>query len=1166
MSFPARTQTSSVDRENPWPGLESFNEDSRAFFFGREVETDQLSRLVSRQTLTVLFGQSGLGKSSLLQAGLFPILRESDHLPLYLRLDHAPNAADLVAQVKISLNAAFTAAGADAPAFSDDETLWEYFHRKDVDIWSAKNRLLTPVLAFDQFEEIFTLGRTDEACSERSRVFLSELACLVENRPPAGVKAKLDAGTLDPAKFNFEKPSCRVILSLREDFLPDLEGLRQEMPALIHNRLRLKKLNGIQALEVVSRPAPELLAEGVAEKIVEFVAGARGGSTERLAELDVEPPLLSVICRELNDRRRALGAARITADLVSGNRREILTDFYERSVADLPAAMREYVEDHLLTKSGFRDNVALETVLETPGVTRELVDTLVARRLLRIEDRLGVQRVELTHDVLAEVIRASRDARRERAAIEESNRQLEEQRAHVAATRRALVRARLVAVVAIVIMLFAAGSAVFGWINMRRAQAAEKQAQQARAGETKLREQAQANEVTARQTAYAADMNLAIQAVRDSNIGRALELIDRYRPQPGQRDLRGWEWRYLWQQTRSDAVSTLWHNPKGEINAVAVSADGKLLATGGYHVGGLIVWDLATREQVALLSPRYGSIRAAFSPTAPLLAFTGIDLSPDAAANVSSRLYLWNFATRQMVAEIPLEGVCVGIAFTRDGQSLVTSTQGVNGQLAVWRMPGGELSRVIKTEQRSTLPGTGFALSPEGTLAALGTDGGGVHVVDLRNGAETWRAKETSNTLTSAAFSPDGRILATGSGFEASEIHLWDTASGAEIGQLKEHTQWVSSLLFSPDGSRLYSTSADQTIRTWDVATRQLRDVMRSHEGELWRLALLPDGHTLVSGGKNGEVSFWDASVLHEHRERIIWPEPVRRWQFAAEGGGLITLNRAGQMAKWTGAHFEHKQVLLEIGQDTQATISNDESQVAARISEEGISIWDVRDKRVTGVVKTATPRERPWAFLMQGTRLLTYSPDDATSREWELSTNRLIQAWPDPTVSTAGGLSPDERQVVVIGLEGNISIRNLAAQQTTKLDLDVIEPGSVNFSADGKLFVIASYFGYVRVWNTANWKEVATLRGYRLAPSGATFSADGRRLVTTGIKEDAIKLWDTESWQDVLSLSGSSAGGKVGMSADGSAVAVSSDSDELQIWLAPSWTEINHAEKGALH
>ena len=131
----------------------------------------------------------------------------------------------LADQVKVALTAEFAAAKAEAPAFSADETLWEYFHRKDVDIWSAKNRLLTPVLAFDQFEEIFTLGRTDDARRERSRAFLAELACLVENRPPAAVREKLDAGVRDPLRFNYDKPSCQVILSLREDFLPHLKGL-----------------------------------------------------------------------------------------------------------------------------------------------------------------------------------------------------------------------------------------------------------------------------------------------------------------------------------------------------------------------------------------------------------------------------------------------------------------------------------------------------------------------------------------------------------------------------------------------------------------------------------------------------------------------------------------------------------------------------------------------------------------------------------------------------------------------------------------------------------------------------------------------------------------------------------------------------------------------------
>jgi hypothetical protein len=204
VSAPAANDISrpAIDPENPWPGLSSFTEETRGFFFGRDPETDELARLVRRETLTVLFGQSGLGKSSLLQAGLFPRLRETDHLPLYLRLDHSSEAPALEEQVKAALNDAFVQARADAPPVGPAETLWEYFHRKDVDIWSTKNRLLTPVLAFDQFEEMFTLGRVDDTRRERSSAFLAELADLVENRPPPMLRDKFDRGEAEPACYN----------------------------------------------------------------------------------------------------------------------------------------------------------------------------------------------------------------------------------------------------------------------------------------------------------------------------------------------------------------------------------------------------------------------------------------------------------------------------------------------------------------------------------------------------------------------------------------------------------------------------------------------------------------------------------------------------------------------------------------------------------------------------------------------------------------------------------------------------------------------------------------------------------------------------------------------------------------------------------------------------
>ena len=97
--------------QSPWPGLRPFGEDDRGFFFGREREATELLALVQRAVVVVVYGQSGLGKTSLLQAGLFPAVREVGLLPVRLRLDHAEQAPSMAAQVKAALITALDAAG-----------------------------------------------------------------------------------------------------------------------------------------------------------------------------------------------------------------------------------------------------------------------------------------------------------------------------------------------------------------------------------------------------------------------------------------------------------------------------------------------------------------------------------------------------------------------------------------------------------------------------------------------------------------------------------------------------------------------------------------------------------------------------------------------------------------------------------------------------------------------------------------------------------------------------------------------------------------------------------------------------------------------------------------------------------------------------------------------
>ncbi len=278
--------------------------------------------------------------------------------------------------------------------------------------------------------------------------------------------------------FDFARADYRILIALREDYLAHLEGLKALMPSITQNRMRLARMTGAQALQAVMKPGGRLVSEEVAAAIVRFTAGG-----SELPNAEVEPSLLSLICRELNNARIAQGRAEISADLLAGSRDTILSEFYERALAGEPPGVRQVIEDHLLTESGYRENLAEERLTKlftAAGAPAGTLAKLVDRRLLRIEERLDVRRVELTHDVLCGVVKASRDLRLERDARDEAERQLEAQRQRERATRQALVRARKIAAACGVLAVVAVAGAIFGWFSMKRAQEAEAQAEQTR--------------------------------------------------------------------------------------------------------------------------------------------------------------------------------------------------------------------------------------------------------------------------------------------------------------------------------------------------------------------------------------------------------------------------------------------------------------------------------------------------------------------------------------------------------------------------------------------------------------------------------------------------------------------------------------------------------------
>lgn len=480
-----------VDDGSPWLGLASFTEETRAYFYGREDEVAELARRVQRKLLTVLFGQSGLGKTSILRAGLVPRLRGQGYCPVYVRIDYSREAPEPAEQIKQAIRRATSDSGewTQVGVAAEKESLWEFLHHRDDVLRDSSGRTLIPLLIFDQFEEIFTLAQSDDFGRARAARFIEELADLVENRPPKALENLFESDESAAERFDFARSDYRVLIALREDYLAPLESLKTSMPSIAQNRLRLAPMTGAQALTAVLRPGKKLVTEEVAEAIVRFVAGGA-----EVANAEVEPSLLSLICRELNDARIAQGRKEISLDLLAGSHASILSNFYERALADQPAAVRRIIEDDLLTASGFRENVAEESLvsrLTAAGAAPGTLALLVNRRLLRVEERLDIRRVELTHDVLCSVVKESRDLRKEREAREATERLLNEQKERELAARRSLVKARQVATICIVLAAIAVGAAIFAVFSGQRAKRAEREAQETRAAAEQARSQAE---------------------------------------------------------------------------------------------------------------------------------------------------------------------------------------------------------------------------------------------------------------------------------------------------------------------------------------------------------------------------------------------------------------------------------------------------------------------------------------------------------------------------------------------------------------------------------------------------------------------------------------------------------------------------------------------------
>ncbi|MET3606147.1 hypothetical protein ABIC99_003983, partial [Sphaerotilus sulfidivorans] len=797
-----------IDKDHPWPWLDAFPESARDFFNGRDEAAQQLLRCVLSAPATVLFGKSGLGKTSLLQAGLSPLLREEQWLPVLVRLTHQEDRAYAPGQLSSRLLARLEEEAhahglrcdgpplpgdtASRPAADDTDAgaatrLWELLHDTEARWLNAQDEEWTPVFILDQFEEVFTLIHD----TERQQRLFSELGNLIQNRTPADVAERRKTHEALRRRLDPERLGARFVLSLREDYLPDLEIHADRIPRLGPNRYRLLPMSQAEALEAIDRTGGALVETADAERIVRFLdqqnLSVDPNRPRPQRREQIEPALLSLVCAGLNQHRIEQRAQKLDTTSLDRLGGQLLEKFYDDALAALPEKRREaaarFIETELITLDGTRRPFP-EQSLTRVGLDGADIARLKDRRLLRTENtELGAY-VELVHDRIATVVAGRAQKSREREAARKER------------EKRALWW-RIVAGVMAVLCVGLIGT----WLQWQNAR--------------QLSVQLDGAKTTLEGTNRTLEGKLAeLKAA----LGRAASAEENAQEKAGLAERRASE-------AKAEAERAL----KAERLAKAAQTDaeaqkGKALAA---------QTDAEAQKGKALAAARDATAQRVLSDANDY--FAGTNRSAEGLQSLLMTMAGHRLAQKSEQPFIQAAGYAgLQREFNRSG-AFVWVHEASSSIIAV-------------------------AISPDGSRIVSGSEDNTLRLWDARSGNPIGEPlKGHSSSVSSVAFSPDGSRIVSGS--EDNTLRLWDARSGNPIGDpLKGHSNSVSSVAFNRDGSRIVSGSRDSTLRLWDARSgNPISEPLKGHSGPVSSVAFSPDGSRIVSGSEDNTLRLWDA-------------------------------------------------------------------------------------------------------------------------------------------------------------------------------------------------------------------------------------------------------------------------------------------------------------------
>jgi WD40 repeat protein len=673
----------------------------------------------------------------------------------------------------------------------------------------------------------------------------------------------------------------------------------------------------------------------------------------------------------------------------------------------------------------------------------------------------------------------------------------------------------------------------------------------------------------ARLEAYVADMKIADAALHANNLGQAMNLLRRHIPKPGDADLRGIEWRYLWKQCQGEQRSVFHH--RSAVSSVALSDDGRWLATESGDQ--FWVWDtraLGQRRELARGAKGGMMEHLAFDPKGRFL-----------ATATTEAVLLWDPSSWRKLRSLPVTGAV--LAFSGDGAKLATfGDEGIQvWNTATWEpeIPAGAFQPVF---DRSRC----VALNQDGSLLAVSSTAGWYSAAQQQHAVTVWRLPEglvvLQDTRVSGvqklALSDDGRWLAACLWGPPAMIHLWSVTEGHEVLRWVAHPGLGMALAFAAGGQELASAGSDQVISLWRTGTSNRVGLLKGHLSEVWSLRFAADGR-LASGSKDGTARLWAPRDSAPKPSAFELPPGRLLGWVRAEAESFVAVNPANwTFEQWhlgTGQMVHQTQILgtnllanlngLLTPQNAPKSIRRswaaiDEAVVArgeagkigwlftgrpgwdllATTGDGRLYAWSAETGELVYSNKLAT---EPFMVVRdaRGKRVgifenrpvgsmtaLAAAKSDRSNRLgrsrisfWNLETNQREATITDhaPLVSsTMTALSPDYRLVAYPLTNGHVVVRETSAGRMVT-DIEPMASGryALTFSSDGRLLAVASDLGVAQIWAVATGQPVTgALVGHVAGIGKVDFSPDGKS-VTTYCWDRSAKVWNVATGREVI-------------------------------------------------